>query len=487
MISKNQTCFASDIIYIGKTSLLNEKCKDINDANLILINDNGICIKEFFKKDLNIIEFNELEDVFELYNQTRDLFIKDTEIEHYTATLFKAYMTGKGLDYIVKTASKMFGNPVVVIDLSYKVLAYSNIEDIDDPIWIDNIKKGYCSYDFIATVRKMKSVQAGIKSEQPYEVRCKGSSNVKLVSKVKINNKHVGNVILFLECKKDIQPKDIELLTLTSGIVAEEMKKNILYRNSNNIVYEDLIYDLLENRLSDRKLFQERMRSANLKFGEKLSILALDISKYNYSGKYLGYLRDNLDMFFPSKKSVYYNDNIVVIYDEEISNISPEKMKSIKEFLTSNNLYLGISNEFSDIMECRSHYLQAVKALEIGKIVRPGDPLIFYFNIKLYDLLFLAYNRLEHKDFSNPVLIKLKEYDRLNNTDLYNTLFVYLKNNRNIKKTSQELFVHRNTIRFRIQKIIELTHIDFTDADNILNIYLSFKIMDYLEKVNLQE
>lgn len=477
MLTNNQTFFEKNIIYIGKTSMLQEKFKDIEDTNLVLINDNNLCIKDFFLEDLNVIELKDSEDIFEIYNLTRDFFISDIEIEHYTAALFKSYIVGKGLFNIVKVASEILNNPVIVMDLSYKILAYSNIEDITDDIWIDNIKNGYCSYDFIMEVKKIKSVQDGRKSDEPYEVICKKSPILKLVSKIKINDKYVGNVIL-LECKRPIIKRDKEILTLTSEIVAEEMKKNVFYRNTKNVVYEDFIYDLLEDNLSGRDIVNERMKSANIKLGKKLSALVFDISKYNPSDRCCGYLRDTFNSLFPSKSSVYYNDNIVIINDNDISKFSEEFIQRVKKFLISNNIYLGISREFSDIMECRKYYLQAIKAVEFRSVISGENPIIFYSDIEIYDMLLSAYRDMEYKDFCNPVLIKLKEYDKLNNTELYKTLFIYLKNNQNIQKSSGELFIHRNTMRARLQKINELTNLDYSNVDNICNIYISYKITE---------
>ncbi|KAJ50539.1 sugar diacid utilization regulator [Clostridium tetanomorphum] len=482
MLTNNQNFFENNIVYIGKTSMLKKKFKDIKDTNLILINDNNLSIKDFFLNDLNIIEIKDSEDIFEIYNLTRDFFISNIEIEHYTAALFKSYIVGKGLFNIVKVASDILNNPVIVMDLSYKILAYSNIRDITDDIWIDNIKNGYCSYDFIVEVKKIKSVQDGKKFDEPYEVICNKSPILKLISKIKINNKHVGNVIL-LECKRPIIKRDKEILKLTSEIVAEEMKKNVFYRNTKNVVYEDFIYDVLEGNLNERDVVKERMKSANIKLGKKLLVLIFDISKYNPSDRCCGYLRDTFNSLFPSKSSVYYNDNIVIINDNNISNFSEEFIERVEQFLILNKIYLGVSREFSDIMECRKYYLQAAKAVKFKDAIGDGSPIIFYSDIQIYDILSSAYEHMEYKDFCNPILIKLKEYDKLNNTELYKTLFIYLKNNQSIQKSSKELFIHRNTMRARLQKINELTNLDYSNVDSVCSIYLAYKVNSYYNNI----
>ncbi|WP_072723420.1 PucR family transcriptional regulator [Tepidibacter thalassicus] len=57
-----------------------------------------------------------------------------------------------------------------------------------------------------------------------------------------------------------------------------------------------------------------------------------------------------------------------------------------------------------------------------------------------------------HDEMIEPLLM----YDRKNNTELLNTAIKYIENNGDIKATSQELFQHSNTIRYRIEKIYKI-------------------------------
>ncbi len=486
-IRKNKLDFSKDIIYIGETSILNDGLKNITKANFILINDDHISIKDFFVNKLNIIELKDSEDIFQIYNQTRDFFQCDIEMERYAAALFQSYIINKGLSNIVQEASNMLNNPIVVIDLSYKILAYSNIKEVKDKLWIDNIKKGYCSYEFIVAVKKMRSVQAGMKSDEPYEVSSKKSPILKLISKVKIDNKHIANVIL-IQSKTMILQRDKDLLEITSKIIAEELKKNKFYRNSKKLIYEEFIYNLLEDKSQEVDVFREIIINQSLEFGKKLSVLVFDISKYNPYRNKFGHLRDVFSILFPNEKLVYYKDDIVIIYDKDkdINKITEEYISKVKEFLTVNKIYLGISREFSDILQCKKYYLQAVKAMNFSKTILNKNTFVFYSDIQIYDLILPIYSNMDYKDYCNPMLIKLKEYDNLKKTDMYNTLFIYLKNNENIEKTAEELYIHRNTARYRIHRIVDLTNIDFTNMEKITNIYLSYKFNKYVETIKAE-
>ncbi|SFC20953.1 PucR family transcriptional regulator [Clostridium uliginosum] len=482
LITQNQIDYCENFIYICKTSMLQEKIRNKENISLILINDNKTCIENFFRKSANIIEIKENEDIFQIYNEIREIFYEDIQIANDSAILLKASILENGIDNIVTLASNILKNPIIVIDSSFKILTYSNKEDILDPYWRKNITKRYCSYEFIVGFKNMKRKNKNIKDDEPYEFTCTESSILKLISGVKVNNKHIASVIV-LECKKKFSPRDKEILALTSRIIAQEMKKNSFYRNANDVGYEGLICDILDGILVNKEDIKERIKSANIKFSKNLSVFAFNISNYNYKNKYLGYLTDNFNYTFPIKDPIYYNDKVIIIEETGAFTNSTKVDKKIKDFLISNNIYVGISKEFSDISEAKKYYIQAVKALDIGKILNSKNNSTFYSLIQLYDLLG-SYNTLDYKDFYSPHLIKLKQYDNKKHTDLYKTLFIYLKNNQSMEKTSEELFIHRNTTRYRIKRIVELVNIDFSNIEEVLNIYMSYKITDYLKKTS---
>ncbi|MEK5414062.1 hypothetical protein BSK49_13470 [Paenibacillus odorifer] len=405
------------------------------------------------------------------------------EMEHYTASLFTAYISGAGLSAIVQTAAELLQNPVIVFDCSFKIVAHSDLSDIDDYIWSDNIRKGYCSYDFIAAVSKMNSVQRGKQSDESYEVTCEETSNSKLISKIKVAGKQIGNVLL-LGCTNPFRARDNELLSITATILAEEMGKNSYYRNAKNIKVEDFICALLEEQLQDNRIIQDRMRSAGLKFGNQLLVLLFDLTWYEGSGRYDDYLRERLQQLFPGSPSTYYDGQIVMIHD---GNLSKELVnKQLQEFLAQTGISLGISNMFTNLTQCRRHYLHSRNAIRIGTILSPQQQLTYYSDIQLYEMLSADVVFNEDNNYYHPELLKLQEYDTVHQSNLYHTFYVYLKNNRNMQITSDELYIHRNTLRYKLDLISRLLDTDFTDSEKMLSYYVSYKVAAFCEKAREQ-
>ncbi|MDN6289570.1 MAG: helix-turn-helix domain-containing protein, partial [Tetragenococcus koreensis] len=61
----------------------------------------------------------------------------------------------------------------------------------------------------------------------------------------------------------------------------------------------------------------------------------------------------------------------------------------------------------------------------------------------------------------------------LENSELFETLYTFFKNNRNYKKTSEVLFMHSKTARYRINKISDILMLDFFDPIQVVNYELA--------------
>lgn len=84
-------------------------------------------------------------------------------------------------------------------------------------------------------------------------------------------------------------------------------------------------------------------------------------------------------------------------------------------------------------------------------------------------------------NFVPDSLKKLYEYRRPQRDDLLNTLQSYLRNDRNIAKTAQELFVHNKTVNYRVNKIASITGIDFNNADQVLSARIGLILLKLAE------
>ncbi|WP_461827956.1 helix-turn-helix domain-containing protein [Blautia stercoris] len=78
-------------------------------------------------------------------------------------------------------------------------------------------------------------------------------------------------------------------------------------------------------------------------------------------------------------------------------------------------------------------------------------------------------------------LNKLRQYDIQKNGELVDTLECYLNVNQSLKKTSELMFIHYRTASYRLQKIIEITNIDFNNPAEVLSVRIGLIAIRVLE------
>mgnify|MGYP003277631705 CR=1 FL=1 len=90
--------------------------------------------------------------------------------------------------------------------------------------------------------------------------------------------------------------------------------------------------------------------------------------------------------------------------------------------------------------------------------------------------------RLPGKMICHEGLLELKEQDEKNHTEYMQTLKVYLEQHLSATQAARELFIHRSTFLYRLEKIKEILQSDLEDAEEIFYLELSFRLLEQEEE-----
>ena len=126
------------------------------------------------------------------------------------------------------------------------------------------------------------------------------------------------------------------------------------------------------------------------------------------------------------------------------------------------------------------HYMQfplkSLVVVVIYKSVIDSTKIGFFYQVleKMKDI-----NQLQA--FIPESLNKLRQYDIQKNGELVDTLECYLNVNQSLKKTSELMFIHYRTASYRLQKIIEITNIDFNNPAEVLSVRIGLIAIRVLE------
>jgi len=147
-------------------------------------------------------------------------------------------------------------------------------------------------------------------------------------------------------------------------------------------------------------------------------------------------------------------------------------------------LSVGIGNACQHIPDYRRGFAEAHEALQMGQNLR-GDkelegtssPIVTHFNdLGVYRYLYKIAHMDDLRDIYQDQVAHIDQYDRRKNTDLLVTLETYLECAGNLTKTSERLFVHRNTLIQRLERLQALCDVDIQDRGNWLTLQVAIKV-----------
>jgi len=472
LLADRQTNFVSGTIYVGLTSRVSPELNHRDDLGLILIND---CDFDLSTLKCNAAEFPPETDLFTLFNQVVDLFGTASRVAESSAVLLDCLIHEKGLNQIIQIGAKLLGNPITLSDYTGKTLALSDLPEDNFPNWME-LPEGYPKQEIYSVFRNKKYTKKVNESPVPVLVEF-GDINLPrmIIGKIVIRNKIVGHLSI-LESKNHLTDDDIAVTKVLIDVVTAEVQKKDYYLLMAGIHHEYFILDLIQEKHDNPITMEDRVRSLQWDAYQDFYVVTIHIPQKNEVVFFVEYLRTRLTHIFPFSKSIYFDENVIlVIYrDRDVREI----IKKLEPILMENNLTAGISLKFTSIVDLKRHYEQAIQALSIGKLLKKEDYVFLYEALYLYDLLTILNRHSNLKNFCHPGVNKVLKYDEENGTDYYQTLYEYLMNRANMAQVAKKLNVHRNTLYHRINKISEIAELNLDDGDNDLKLMLSIKIME---------
>jgi len=137
-------------------------------------------------------------------------------------------------------------------------------------------------------------------------------------------------------------------------------------------------------------------------------------------------------------------------------------------------LAIGIGSPFTQVSDLRRSYDEAINALGIGKKVDPLQSVFEIGDLAGYYYLSRAADPGSLGELTSRVLGPLLRYDQEHGTVLTETLRFYFTCDGNVTETARRMYVHRNTLLRRLERIREVLGLDPFDGPHRLNFQLAF-------------
>ena len=194
-----------------------------------------------------------------------------------------------------------------------------------------------------------------------------------------------------------------------------------------------------------------------------------------------------LQNMFPDKSKDYVisvgEHDIVLVKDvkpgmetKDVEKIATNIADTLSaEFYTK--VAIGISTTVENIKDLARAYKEAQVALEVGKVFETEKNIISYENLGIGRLIYQLPTTLCEM-FLQEVFKKgsLESLDR----ETLMTIQCFFENNLNVSETSRKLFVHRNTLVYRLEKIRKLTGLDLREFEHAITFKVALMVRKYL-------
>ncbi len=423
----------------------------------------------------------------------KEIFDRQSSIIRKVETLhkdnMKAVLKGGGIEDILGNLAKSIENPILVKDHHFEECIH--IGDSADALYKVLVE------DINQSLRKSKSSFKSNKSSKD-QVIISGQTVDRLMVPIIVRNNVYGHLITY-GIWRELTNFDVLSLESTSNVIAMEFLKRISVQEVENKYKAEFFEDLIS---LDQKRKEKALERANYYRFDKeghYSILtvmfeddtneAQDDSAYSQALIKAMYM---IDLACRDGSRTYLMANkgrkIHILYmwrsrDEHAKNASQSAV-TIENILNTKmnalNFRIGIGRVYKGLENTCKSLRDAEKAVE-ASINFVDDTIIDFEDLGIYKIFCQDHLKEELVSFYEATLKPLVMYDRKRDTELVKSLIIYFETNGNLKKMSEKLFTHYNTVLYRINRIQEITGKNLDDEGERYGLQTALKIMKILD------
>lgn len=470
MFYKDTTESTHNKVYIGYGNNFSSPNNINTDCFIISI---GEIRDQSFLSSYKVLEFNEQTSSFDLFNEIQKIF---DIYDNWENKLQEILNNSISLKDMLDCSYEIFNNPITIFSADFSLVSYSSIIDTDPSLkHLSNNDLVYRDSNILKLDPEFNNHRdtIGVFTYPGYDA----GLDVLCIN-IFDHGRYIYRIIICENIHK-FYPSDSSLLEFFSTYIDLMIKK--LYTLDTNMGYtlDNILYKVLSDEITNTTFINQMLNefywfSNHLYFCMNIKIGALDIQNLTINS-----ICKQIESLIPHSCSIFYNNDIAVFINlTKFNGTIQDVMTKFVVLLRDSYLKAGVSNIFIGLSELKYNYLQACIALNIGRRYKPYKWIYHFDDIAPFYLVECCTKELPSNLVCSKKILTLINHDKKYDTDYYNTLRIYLENNLNAVKSSNDLFIHRSTFLYRIQKIKELINIDFDDKQSLLYFAISFNILE---------
>ena len=320
------------------------------------------------------------------------------------------------------------------------------------------------------------------------------------------NTKVIPNTIVTMEQELRKKEQDVCMELENATINLQDGFLSEFAQDEEKKTYQrDIIHNILNGLLSSKEM-TEAAAQLGMKESDTYRVVDFHTIKKNVQRKYtkeqlheVGVIEGELMHLLPDALIYRNMDQIVMIqqvdsnqteleYQKEMEEVEDVIQRSILYRKKDTDFQIGIGKSVEGYQRLKESYYEASQAIKYIEIIRQvtGDKnksVVHYSNLGFFQIFGEIDDVTELERYIPETLKKLYLYDDEHKGELITTLQMYLRNNQSIKKTAGAMFVHYRTISYRLEKIKQISGINFDDANEVLAVSNGLIIYKMLKEI----
>ncbi len=391
--------------------------------------------------------------------------------------LTQIVIKGGGLDSLASQLADLLNRSVTIEDASYSILAYKSIEPIDN-VRARTIAEGHTPTEVIA-YHKMQGLYERLRLERrPQKVDPIpeiGLTLERVVAPIIVGPQLLGFIWVIAT---DHPLTDLDFLAIErgAGIAALILSRKQAVYEAEQRVKNQLFENLLDP-LSTTDMINLSEELQVLRLASGYQIMVLECSTHQPQIVQAKIIENCSVSEGINALVVERGGRLITIFASESRNTAAKLAENILALGDKSNCKfgIGISSLVFGAGQFRSAYEEALNALQIGLSISPERGAWSSEKLGYLISLFHPSDDLHTAGYYQSQIALLAAYDEKHGTDLLATLKIYIDQLGNAHNAADLLFIHRNTLYQRLEKINDLCQIDLKDILTIVNLYLALK------------
>ncbi len=414
-------------------------------------------------EDASVIRvLNLIMGVFEFYGSWED-------------SLRGILLRGGTVKEMMDAGAPIFGNPIGVHDATLTCVAET---DYFDQAEEDRILRHRKDPNYISSIIEDPDFTDSLRLTNAVIITSPSNPKRKsLIRNIFFNGEFFYRIVITERYRK-LEQQDIALLELLTSYIIPILSPSTWQTTVPTLPM--ILEQILSGEIRDQQVVSQVTRTRGWKNSDYYLCIVFDHSDIDIFANIEKAICQSLRQFLPNSEVLMYEKKVVALINIGSQKISPSSLSpSYAEFMRDMNMKCGVSSIMHGAFNFRAQYTQACDALRIGQRLFQHFWQFYFDDMAPYYMMEQCTRELPVEAVCASEILSMVEYDAEHDTEYFQTTKEYLDCGMSLSRASEQLFIHRATLIYRLKKIEDLFHCDFKTPIRRVYYHFSVQMLSY--------